>query len=732
MEQKLTEGRVTIEQLKTGKIWANWVWYTTKDGKKTKKPLSKVNDTNTWITYAEAENNAEWDENKGIGIMFAKNRSGLALCGIDIDAHHVDTNPLSKEIMEMFNDTYIERSPSGKGYHILFFSRLDKLPTEQEYKELYKQKNSELDVECYISGMTNRYFTFTGNQTSNGNVVIDKTETLLEFLVKYMKKIPPVNSEQLKLTERKEDNTYIDVYKRLEIAMNASNGSLFKSLYSGDTSAYNSTSEAVQAFVDMLVFYFGDGGESLVKDVYMRSELAVGKWAERDNIINTTISNAFKRVSERYTLPYIRHQDGQSRKKLTEKEDKSSSDNKKKQMITYELFAKFLEKHGYSIRYNQINHNFEFFGFANNESKEHLAENVPTILQDQLKLIYTHVSKQIIIDYITHYATLHKYNPVLNAIRSVKWDGKDRVEQIYDIFKIPTDTEEGIYSRTFIFKWLKQCVCGLFNDIENPFSLDIILVFQGKQGIGKTRFFEMLALNPKFFGEGICLDPRDKDSIIQATSKWISELGELGSTMKKDMDSVKAFLTKSTDEYRTPYGKASLHYPRMTSFVGTVNDEQFLIDQTGNRRFVTIPLAPDLVIDYNTQIKPFDALQLWSQIYNIIKDEDKSSCFRLDEEEKRYLEKHNSAFVKPMKGECEVLDILEEQQTPQHGYICTFKEMTVTEFIQIHNLKYDARTIGQVLSKYGYKSQKKKINGTVTRVVKFPYKYYQSFNSNNN
>ena len=115
---------------------------------------------------------------------------------------------------------------------------------------------------------------------------------------------------------------------------------------------------------------------------------------------------------------------------------------------------------------------------------------------------------------------------------------------------------------------------------------------------------------------------------MQATSKWISELGELGSIIRKDMDSVKVFLTKSTDEYRTPYGKASLHYPRMTSFVGTVNDDQFLISQTGNRRFVTISLVSDLVIDYNTQIKSFDALQLWSRIYHIVKDKDKSSCFR--------------------------------------------------------------------------------------------------------
>ncbi|MDE6425469.1 MAG: hypothetical protein K2K89_04945 [Ruminococcus sp.] len=723
MENKLMGEKISVERLKTGKIWTNWVWHITKDGKKTKRPLSKVNEPNTWITYSEAENNAEWDENKSVGIMFAKNRSGLALCGIDIDAHHVDTNPLSAEILNMFRDTYIEKSPSGKGYHILFFSRLDKLPMEQKYKELYKQKNSELDVECYISGMTNRYFTFTGNQTSEDSYVTDKTDTLIEFLGKYMKKSPSVNLAQEKFTEGGEDVTTIDVYNRLEIAMNASNGSLFKSLYSGDTSAYNSTSEAVQAFVDMLVFYFGDGGESLVKDVYMGSELAVGKWAERDNIINTTISNAFKRVSERYTPPHVRHQNSKSENKLTEKEGNSSADNKKKLMITYELFAEFLEKQGYSIRYNQINHNFEFFGFADNESKEHLAENVPTILQDQLKLIYTHVSKQIIIDYITHYATLHKYNPVLNAIQSVKWDGKDRVGQIYDIFRIPIDTEEGLYSRIFILKWLKQCVCGLFNTIDNPYSLDIILVFQGKQGIGKTRFFEMLALNPKFFGEGICLDPRDKDSIIQATSKWISELGELGSTMKKDMDSVKAFLTKSTDEYRTPYGKASLHYPRMTSFVGTVNDEQFLIDQTGNRRFVTIPLALDLVIDYNTQIKPFDALQLWAQIYELVKNEDKASCFRLDEEEKQYLEKRNAAFVKPMKAECEVLDILEEQQTSEQGYICTFKEMTVLQFIQLHNLKYDAGVVGKVLKKYGYEAMRKRINGEVTRVISLPYKY---------
>ena len=81
-----------------------------------------------------------------------------------------------------------------------------------------------------------------------------------------------------------------------------------------------------------------------------------------------------------------------------------------------------------------------------------------------------------------------------------------------------------------------------------------------------------------------------------------------------------------------------------------------------------------------------------------------------------------------MKGENEVLDILEEQQTPQQGYICTFKEMTVTEFIRVHSLKYDARSIGQILKKHGYESKLKKESGQVSRIIRLPYKQWNGNN----
>ena len=412
---------------------------------------------------------------------------------------------------------------------------------------------------------------------------------------------------------------------------------------------------------------------------------------------------------------------------VTETAETEPNKNKKTPLDNYFTFAGHITSQNYVIKYNQITHDFDFANFDALDSRDHLAEILPQILVDELRQKYTCVSLPAVQNYIIRHATRNRYNPILDLIKATKWDGVDRVNQIYDIFKIPADTEDGIFYRMCWLKWLKQSICGLYNSMDRPYSLDLVLTLCGGQGVGKTRFFEKLALDPKYFGEGICLDPRDKDSIKQATSKWICELGEIGSTMRKDMDSVKAFLTKSTDEYRLPYGRASLHYPRMTSFVGTVNDEQFLIDQTGNRRFLVIRLAPDLVIDYETQIKPFNALQLWAQIYELVKNEDKASCFRLSEDEKRYLEKSNSAFVKPMRGECEVLDILEEQQRPEPQYICTTKDMTVTEFITLHNLKYDARTVGQVLKKYGYESRQKKVNGKPVRIINLPYKYYDKY-----
>ena len=123
------------------------------------------------------------------------------------------------------------------------------------------------------------------------------------------------------------------------------------------------------------------------------------------------------------------------------------------------------------------------------------------------------------------------------------------------------------------------------NDEKRPLSAAGVLVLQGEQGIGKTMLFSKLAVYREWFADGQSIDMSNKDNIIDATSRWITELGELDSTLKHEQSALKGFLTSNIDTYRMPYAKASTTMPRRTSFCGTVNPQEFLNDETGSRRF---------------------------------------------------------------------------------------------------------------------------------------------------
>lgn len=393
-------------------------------------------------------------------------------------------------------------------------------------------------------------------------------------------------------------------------------------------------------------------------------------------------------------------------------------------ILTIENLEAYMKAKNYRIYYDDISRRFIYEGFKG-ESILHIEENAPTIIYDELQLELKKCSVNKIDMLLRTIATRNRVNPILDMIQNAVWDGTDRLEQIYQMFGIDeTDT----MSRTLFKKWCMQAIAALYNKDKNPFSLDIVLVFQGAQGIAKTRFFEHLAMNPMYFGEGYTIDTRNKDSIIEATCNWIVELGEIGSTMRKDMDSLKAFLTKSMDEYRQPFGKKSLKYPRRTVFVGTVNDEKYLIDETGNRRFATIQIKEGISLDYETQIATFDSLQFWAQIYEIVQAEVEcgatiGGCFRLTALEREQLEQRNIAFTKPLKGETEVIDILAMFDSPRTNMKVEYRLVTVTEFCDYHPRlnKYSSVQVGKVLTKLGIKPIIKKINGIPTHLRTLPF-----------
>ncbi|MBJ6121373.1 VapE domain-containing protein [Sphingomonas mollis] len=180
------------------------------------------------------------------------------------------------------------------------------------------------------------------------------------------------------------------------------------------------------------------------------------------------------------------------------------------------------------------------------------------------------------------------YNPVKDWMLSKPWDSTDRLQPMYDTVVTVEDYPDTLKS-TLLYRWLLGATTAALKD--GPVPIHGVLTLQGDQGIGKTSWIAKLmppAMRKDYIKLDHHLDGADKDSILGCITHFIVELGELDSSFKKDIARIKGFLTNDCDKIRRPYGREEAEYPRKTVFAATVNDDRFLVDATGNRRWWTI------------------------------------------------------------------------------------------------------------------------------------------------
>ena len=293
----------------------------------------------------------------------------------------------------------------------------------------------------------------------------------------------------------------------------------------------------------------------------------------------------------------------------------------------------YLRKTGRSIRYNQITDSIEFEGFT--ESKDPGDINlIPSMLLDELKLKSIKTDESTVTHHLKIIARKNKYNPVIEMLEQNKWDGKDRLEMIYEILGIKEDLD-----KTLVKKWLMQCVALAYND--GSYGADGVLTFKGGQGIGKTSFFMNLIPCNEWFCDGVSINMDNKDSLMKPLKFWIIELGELDSTTRREQSSLKSFITSPKDSIRKPYAVSEETTPRHCSMCATVNDEDFLRDQTGNRRWWTIHTA-SIDLSRMQELKD-NRIQLWSQIHELWKQDRQG--FRLSFQEQKALAEQNIPYT---------------------------------------------------------------------------------------
>jgi len=237
----------------------------------------------------------------------------------------------------------------------------------------------------------------------------------------------------------------------------------------------------------------------------------------------------------------------------------------------------------------------------------------------------------------------HAYHPVMEWILETPWDGRDRRALLWGTITTQEWYDDDL-AAILTHRWALQCIASLFS--EEGSKSEGVLTLCGDQGSFKTRWFESLA--PIGVKSGLSINPAKKDDVIQATSHWIVELGELDDTITRaSAGRLKAFLSNPEDDIRRSYGRHSDAHARRTTFCATVNEEKFLQDHTGNRRFWVVHVErcnPEHGIDMQ---------QFWAQMLDVWQKDKR--CW-LTPEELELLNKSNENHMEENPFEMAIRD----------------------------------------------------------------------------
>ncbi|MGY4476349.1 VapE domain-containing protein [Bradyrhizobium sp. USDA 3364] len=168
------------------------------------------------------------------------------------------------------------------------------------------------------------------------------------------------------------------------------------------------------------------------------------------------------------------------------------------------------------------------------------------------------------------------FNPVIDYLDSVEHDGLGRVDHFFQKYFGADDSPYSrSVSRCFLIGSVARVMCpGVKNDH--------LPVLESAQGEGKSTALKVM-FQPWFSDE--LADFGSKDAALQLMGIWCHELSEMDAYSRAEVGRVKAWISRTVDRFRPPYGYRVAEFPRSCVFAGTTNRDEYLRDETGNRRF---------------------------------------------------------------------------------------------------------------------------------------------------
>ena len=274
-----------------------------------------------------------------------------------------------------------------------------------------------------------------------------------------------------------------------------------------------------------------------------------------------------------------------------------------KKPINFIIFLENYPKYAGKLKFNEYLYQKEFDGKVFNDFLQDIVYNDA----DQELGIY---NRSMVDSALSQVFEKNKYNPVVDYLNSLKWDGKKRIESLFIDLLEADDTE---LNRIMTEKWM---IAAVKRTIEPGCKFDNMIVLQGGQGIGKSSICERLA---KGFFSTISLDEIDNKDIVEKMNKtWIGIIDEMDNFNRKEMSKVKTFLSQVKDTVRLAYARNAVPFNRHCIFIGSTNDDTFLRDSTSSveRRFWVIKCNKTKMDNKIRKVMTDDYVdQLWAEAY---------------------------------------------------------------------------------------------------------------------
>jgi predicted P-loop ATPase len=319
-------------------------------------------------------------------------------------------------------------------------------------------------------------------------------------------------------------------------------------------------------------------------------------------------------------------------------------------------------------------------------------------LAQDMRFNSKYLTKTFISDLIKANA-VYKDN-VLEFFNNEKWDGKSRLTQIKR--SLCFDDSDMWKFRL----WLRQGAALVFNkgestDVQRNFML---ILFSAKQGNGKSTLAKKLSIGTNSFGDST-IDLKSKESVRRAYESWIYEYPELSSMFRKaDVNMLKTFITASAQNFRLPYDKFFTKYPTRTSIIGTTNDEEIFIDDTGSRRFLVV--KANWCRDDWTNINSVDWRQVWLQA---LEEYRKGMPICMTGEEQEANDKQNENFSYTNAATYKLMDYVGNKEEISDA-ICEIKLVDIIQYLTNQRMEPSTKMIFSTMKKLGYITKKTKLS----------------------